>query len=86
MQLICTHCDTLFDNDLSKLQDMNDYQCKVCNNVFLQPCITYTCNTCNFEKFGINGVWVDMFKFNLQSENLSKIKKNIFLLGDLEKY
>ncbi|HXT84639.1 MAG TPA: hypothetical protein VN704_09985 [Verrucomicrobiae bacterium] len=27
-----------------------------------------------------------MFKFNLQSENLSKIKKNIFLLSDLEKY
>ncbi len=27
-----------------------------------------------------------MFKFNLQSENFNKIKKNIFLLSDLEKY
>ncbi len=39
-QLICVHCDTLFDSDPSKLKDINGYQCKICNNVFLQPCIT----------------------------------------------
>jgi CheY-like chemotaxis protein len=86
-QLLCPHCNIFFENNISEYHTINGYQCNTCNNIFIQPSIFYSCNNCNLDNFSINeGNWIELVRYNLQQENLNKIKKNIFLLMNLEQF
>ncbi len=86
-QIKCPHCKVYFENSPSEYSDVNGYQCNTCNVHFIRPSISYSCNNCNFERFSIiDGRWIALYRYNLQLENLNKIKNNIFLLKNLEQY
>ena len=86
-QLLCSHCKIFFVNTPSECYNMIGYQCNTCNNTFIHPSTSYTCNNCNLYRFSINeGSWVELYKYNLEQENLNNIKKNIFLLRNLEQF
>jgi CheY-like chemotaxis protein len=85
-QLYCLHCDVFFDNNSSECHNLNGHQCNTCNDIFIYPAISYTCNNCN-QEFNINEAsWVELVRYSLQKDNINKIRKNIFLLRDLENF
>lgn len=86
-KVLCSSCDDFFENTASEFINKLGYQCNKCSNVFVNPFILYSCNYCNVENFSINeGNWTDLSRFKLNSENLNKVKDNLFLLRDLEKF
>jgi CheY-like chemotaxis protein len=86
-QLLCPHCKIFLENDTADYNAINGYQCSTCNHIFIQPSIFYSCNNCNLDRFSINEAnWVELVRYNLQQKNLDKIKKNIFMLMNLEQF
>ncbi len=84
-KLVCHHCMVYYDNRPSECSHISGFQCTKCDNTFTHPSISYSCNNCNVDKFFVNNViWVDLFRYKLELENLNKIKKSIFFFMDLE--
>ena len=47
--------------------------------------MNYSCNSCNFNNFNIHEVkWKELYKYTLNTENINKVKNNLFLLNHLE--
>ena len=63
------------------------YQCNICDINFAKPIIFFSCNSCNMDKFSIDDArWIELYKYKLKSNNINKIKSNLFLLHDLEQF
>jgi CheY-like chemotaxis protein len=83
--IFCTNCNELYENNPIDFKTTSGFQCNSCKNIFYQPSIYYSCNSCNFDNFNINEAkWLELYKFTLNTENMNKIKNNLFLLNHLE--
>jgi CRISPR/Cas system CMR-associated protein Cmr5 small subunit len=84
-KLICHHCKIYYVNEPSECSHISGFQCTKCKSTFIHPSVSYSCNNCNLVNFSINDIiWIDLFRYNLQIENLNRIKKSIFFFMDLE--
>ena len=84
-KIFCPSCNELFESNPYELNSKSGFQCNICKNIFAYPSMSYSCNSCNIDKFNINEAkWLELNKFTLRTENLNKIKNNLFLLNYLE--
>lgn len=83
----CPKCLTYFTDNPLEWKDMLGFNCTKCNNLFVKPTIYYSCNNCSLDSFTSNeGNWTTLFEYNLNGENIEKLKNDIFILDDLENY
>jgi CheY-like chemotaxis protein len=84
-EICCTKCNVSYKENLFDFKTTLGFQCDVCKNFFSQPSMTYSCNSCNFNNFNIHEVkWKELYKFTLNTENINKVKNNLFLLNNLD--
>ena len=85
--IFCPHCKVYFENDSSYSNTILGFECTNCNNSFIAPTVSHSCNNCNFEKFSVNtGKWIELYKFSVRQDYVNKIKDNFFSLMSVEDY
>jgi CheY-like chemotaxis protein len=86
-KIFCTNCNELYEINPYDFKNTSGFQCNLCKNIFSQPLILYSCNSCNFNNFNINEAkWLELYKFTSNIENINKIKNKLFLLNHLDDY
>ena len=86
-KVLCPNCKDFYEYNSSNFSSKPEYQCNICSNTFTIPSMSYGCNSCNTDKFSISDArWIELNKYKLKSDNINKIKSNLFLLHDLEKF
>ncbi len=60
-------------------------KCKECHNIFTIPEITYDCNGCGNKGFSLSdGSWQQIYNYEISSEKMEEIKRNIISLSPIE--
>lgn len=84
-KLHCPKCD----NDLlpEEFLIQNRYQCKKCQHFFLNPEITFLCNTCGYGPFSfLKSNLKILYKYKINSTYEKEFKKYFYLLHKLEDF
>ena len=85
--VVCLNCMQKINKNSTEYEIIHNYECLNCIDPFVVPSLSYNCNNCNLESFSINeGKWTNLFQYNPNLKNLSKIKNTVWMLSDLEKY